>query len=146
MIYEKEEDIPEDFKPAFDVAACFINHEGKVLMLLTQDYKKSGSKWGSPAGKIKENESSEDALIREVKEETGIILEKKDLFFHKKVFARHPKEDFVYYIYGINLKEKPKVVIDINENKEFLWLSPEDSLKLDLISEEDWCIKDFYNL
>ena len=59
-----------------------------------------GNLWGFPKGSIEENETVEDAAIREVREETGYVLETKDLLrihrvnnkvhYFESYSARHP--------------------------------------------------------
>lgn len=53
------------------VNLCYlINRKDEVLLL----YKKRGfgeGKWNGPGGKVRENETVEESMIREVKEETG---------------------------------------------------------------------------
>ncbi len=141
MIFEKKEEIPEDFKPELEAAGCFIEHDGKVLMLLSQDYKHYGSVWGHPAGKLDKEENAEQALIREVKEETGINLKKEDIWFIKRVHIRSPGQDFIYNLFYTKFDEKPEVQIDKREHKEFQWLEPEKCFSLKLIPDEDLAIK-----
>ncbi|MBI3191003.1 hypothetical protein HYZ41_04855 [archaeon] len=35
------------------------------------------------------------------------------------------------------------VKIDENEHKDFVWVSSEDALKMNLIEDEDYCIQQF---
>jgi ADP-ribose pyrophosphatase YjhB (NUDIX family) len=58
--------------PVPTVGALIFNDKGEVLMIRTHKWS---HKWGIPGGKIKVNEVSEDALRREVLEETGLKLE-----------------------------------------------------------------------
>lgn len=59
-------------KPNFVSNLCYIiNADGEVLL----QYKKRGfgqGKWNGPGGKAKENETNEQAVKREVEEETGL--------------------------------------------------------------------------
>ncbi len=50
------------------VACALIVHDRKVLLLLHTKLKK----WLPPGGHIEENETPDEAIVREVKEETGI--------------------------------------------------------------------------
>ena len=55
---------------------CYIEHNGKVLMLYRNKKKddENKGKWIGIGGKFKENESPEECMLREVYEETGIKL------------------------------------------------------------------------
>ena len=57
---------------------CYIEHNGKVLMLFRNKKKEdiNEGKWIGIGGKFKENESPEECMLREVYEETGIKLAK----------------------------------------------------------------------
>lgn len=140
MIFETQEQLPKDFKPEFEAASGFIEHEGKILMLLSQDYKHYGSCWGAPAGRLEKGETAEQALIREIKEETTIDLKKEKIQFVKKVYLRMLGKDMIYSIFYTKLKEKPEVKIDEREHKDFQWLEPSECFYLKLIPDEDLAI------
>ena len=55
---------------------CYIENDGKYLMLYRNAKKNdaNGGKWVGVGGHIEENESPDEALLREVKEETGLTL------------------------------------------------------------------------
>jgi 8-oxo-dGTP pyrophosphatase MutT (NUDIX family) len=113
-------------------------------MLLRQDSKMEGNKWGAPAGKVEKGEDLVFALKREVFEETNIGLENPR---HKyKLFVRFPYMDFIYHIFHEEIKERPKILLKTDENKEFRWVKPLDALKMNLVLKEDDCIKLFYNI
>ena len=50
------------------VAAVVTDGEGRILL----QEKSSGESWSLPAGAIEPGESSEEAIVREVREETGL--------------------------------------------------------------------------
>jgi len=67
-------------------AAVVTNAEGKVLLLnhLLRPY----SGWGLPGGFLSAREQAEDAIKRELLEETGIAIENVEMFRVRTV-ARH---------------------------------------------------------
>lgn len=71
------------------VTAFITNDKGRVLAVHRRG---DASDWGLPGGKVDEGETLEQAVIREVKEETGL-----DLFDVKAVYTRpcHGEVDFV---------------------------------------------------
>jgi len=64
MIYKNQ---PIDFNSQFEVVSCFLEYNGKILLLQRQDDKVGGSTWGVPAGKIENNENTIQAILREIK-------------------------------------------------------------------------------
>ena len=143
MIIEKKD---STFNPKFEVVGCYIEKNGKILFLKRQFNKDEPNKYGVPAGKKEENESIYDAIYREVKEETGIILDMSKIVFYKTKFVKYKKYDFIYHMFYYNLNKDVDIRINKNEHQDYLWVSPSDSLKLDLIEDEDMCIKDYFNL
>ena len=138
MIYLKKPDI---FSPKFDVAACFIEHEGRVLLLHRQNHKPQGNTWCIPGGKIEKGEIKAEAVLREVKEETGFEMDPSRLKFLKTVFIKYDEYDFIYEIYQFYVEVKPTIIIDVKDHKDFVWVTPAEALKMNLIPDEDACIK-----
>lgn len=56
---------------------CMINHKREVLLALRNDPKNPEfhHKWQLPGGAVEDNESVSKAVIREIKEETGLDVE-----------------------------------------------------------------------
>src|SRR3989344_2909168 len=63
-------------------AGVIINNTTNNTVLLIQS---SGYKWGFPKGRKEENESILETAIRELKEETGIILSKNDIITYNYI-------------------------------------------------------------
>ena len=68
-------------QPRFTVTAgaVVLDEEGRVLLL--RHALRKGSGWGIPGGFITRGEQPEDAVRREVREETGLALEGVELAF-----------------------------------------------------------------
>lgn len=54
--------------------AVIINKKNQVLIARRGTHQHQGDKWEFPGGKIEKGETSKEALIREIREEVGIII------------------------------------------------------------------------
>lgn len=84
-------------------AGVFIFDSKKNKILLIQS---RGNLWGLPKGSLKYQETQENCAIREVKEETGIVISKKD--FLKTILIRD--RAIYYYI------EKEECDVSVQKN------------------------------
>jgi len=138
----------DNFNPKFLVVGCFIEHDGKILLVKRHKAKESGDKWAGPSGKVDSGETEIEAIIREVFEETGLHLDSEKLIFVEHSYVRFSTFDFVYvfYRYILNSKEKPHIRLSEKEHTAYKWMTPEDALKEDLMQDEDYCIKTAYHI
>lgn len=60
--------------PHYPVVAAVIRREGKALIDKRRADSLLGGMWEFPGGKVEEGESIEEALIRELREELGIVV------------------------------------------------------------------------
>ena len=143
MIYLEQ---PENFQKKFDVSSLFLEHNGEILLLHRQDHKPQGDTWGVPAGKLDEGEDMITAICRELDEETKIKLkDEHKVDFLRTLYVRYPNYDFMYHMYICKLDgERPEVKINLGEHKNFIWINPKDALLMNLIEDEDECIKMTY--
>lgn len=116
--------------PISTVGALIFNPAREVLMIRTHKWS---NLWGIPGGKIKWGEAAEDALRREVREETG--LEIRDIRFalvqdciHSREFFRDTH--FVLLNYTA-MSDGGKVVLN-DEAEEYQWISISGALELPL--------------
>ncbi len=139
-------ELPRDFKPKLEIVSCFCEHDGKILLLHRCDHKPQGGTWGAPAGKKENAESAWQAVEREIIEETGLEISPAGLHYFDKVFIRYPEFDFVYYIFHYHLAAAAPVRINDAEHQAFCWAAPLEALRMNLILDEDFCIKHFYKI
>jgi 8-oxo-dGTP diphosphatase len=75
------------------VAACaLVDRDGRVLIAQRPQGKQLAGLWEFPGGKVEPGEAPEDALIRELEEELGIVTKKACLA--PFTFASHRYETF----------------------------------------------------
>ena len=135
---------PPDFRAKFEVVSCFVEYGGKFLLLLRQDHKSAPNMYGVPAGKVEEGETAPATMIRELYEETWIKAQ--DIDYFDKVYVRYPDYDYVYHIFHLQLDSKPRITINPEEHKLYIWRNPIESLGENLVWDQDACVKMFYGL
>ncbi len=74
------------------VAAALLDSDGRVLIAQRPPGKAMAGLWEFPGGKIEAQESPEDALVRELREELGIAV--KPPCLAPFTFASHTYESF----------------------------------------------------
>jgi ADP-ribose pyrophosphatase YjhB (NUDIX family) len=117
--------------PVATVGALVFNAAGRVLMVRTHKWS---DLWGIPGGKIKWGESSEDALRREIKEETNLDI--RDIRFvlvqdciRSKEFYR--EAHFILLNYTCHCAGTPRVKLN-DEARAYRWVTPARGLQLRL--------------
>ena len=69
----------EKEKTITDVAAGLVFRDGMLLITLRYDDAHLGGLWEFPGGKVESGETFEACLLRELREELGIVVEIQDL-------------------------------------------------------------------
>ena len=117
--------------PEATVGALVVNQQGLALIVRSAKW---GNKFTVPGGHIELGETAEDAIKREVKEETGLDVESVKLLLvqqaiYPKDYYKH--EHFIFMDYVCQAKTS-EVHLDGRELQEYVWVKPEESLKLDM--------------
>jgi 8-oxo-dGTP diphosphatase len=63
----------------FVVAAALTNQAGEILLQKRPEGRSMAGLWEFPGGKVDEGETPESALVRELKEELGVVVDPFDL-------------------------------------------------------------------
>jgi ADP-ribose pyrophosphatase YjhB (NUDIX family) len=112
--------------PVCTVGALIYDAQGRVLMIRTQKWS---NLWGIPGGKIKAGEPSLEALRREIKEETGLDIDRPKFVIaqdciHSKEFYR----DAHFVLLNYTCHARGGAVVQLNEEaQEFRWVTPEEA-------------------
>ncbi len=112
------------------VGALIYGPDDKMLMVRTHKWS---HKWGIPGGKIKFNEASEDALRREIDEETGLAI--TDIRFEVVQDCLLPEEFYrrAHFLLLNYTARSASHDVQLNEEaEEFRWCTMDEALALDL--------------
>ena len=117
--------------PEATVGALIVNAKGEVLLVRSEKW---GQKYTVPGGHIELGERAEDAIVREVKEETGLDSVAEELLIvqqaiYPKDYHKHEHYIFMDYVCRATSFE---VKLDGRELQSYLWVKPQDALKMDL--------------
>lgn len=118
--------------PISTVGGLIFDADNRVLMIRTQKWSHL---WGIPGGKIKWGERAEDALRRELKEETGLDI--ADIRFVLVQDCIHSKEfyrDAHFLLLNYTCRafgSEPSVTLN-DEAQEFRWVTLAEALAMDL--------------
>ena len=133
----REQEIPRIFRIV--VAAVIVKEERVLLLQRKEDEKIYPGLWELPSGKREFNETSIEALAREVKEETGlsIVVERPISIF--EYIVKTPTEirdttQINFLCYPANPQETVK--INKEEHQNARWFTKEEFLSLQNVSEE----------
>lgn len=135
---------PADFEPRFEIAACFLERDdGQLLFLHRLDNKSQGNTWGIPGGKVDKGETTLQAVVREIKEETGIALSPDAVKPIQSVYITNTvrnRVSYVYHMFRTKYTGTRAVAINPEEHKGYTWVTPCDALNMQLMDDEDACI------
>lgn len=85
--------------------------------------------WSLPGGGINRNETSVEAVVREVKEEVGLTINTPTLIFRTATPER--AASFLVDVFAITLSERPTVTIDGREIIDYCWATFDSPLIVD---------------
>ena len=104
------------------VAACaLIDADGRVLIAERPPGRKMAGLWEFPGGKVEAGERPEETLIRELKEELGIVVREPCLA--PLTFASHAYEDF-HLLMPLYVCRRWEGTVTPLEGQKLKWVMP----------------------
>lgn len=130
------------------VAGAIIEQDGKIL--LVQEYMPHSSEhllWNQPAGWIDGGENPIDAVIREVKEETGLVFTPEAVVGIYSLYKLHLQQEMGIAPHPIKIIFSGKIIGGelIEKNDEIAatrWFHPDEIYAMDSNTLRDADIKD----
>lgn len=129
-----------DGHPAPALTVDAVVADGKRLLLVKRGSNPFKGAWALPGGFVECGESTEDAVVREVEEETGIIIKLQGLFGVYSRPGRDPRGHVVTVCYIAEGAGDPKGSSDADEACFFTY---EEIEKLKLAFDHLDIIKDY---
>lgn len=116
--------------------AGILQRDNKILVAERPAGKPYSGYWEFPGGKIEANESGEQALIRELQEELGIVVNRAQFLFHHEY--TYPDKIVYLELWRVTqfLGEPAS-----QENQQLRWVSASEMMNMNWL-EGNWAIVD----
>lgn len=122
--------------------ACIVNAKGQILL---QKRNKNEDLWGFPGGVVELGESIEEAMIREVREETGLNVKSDYLIgVYSKYFDTYPNGDEaqpICYLFRCKAPDE-ELLIDGKETFDLRFFDIDNTPRL-FCKQHDDMLQDF---
>lgn len=113
------EQTPSSERPP--IASAVITHEGKVL-LVRRRVKEGSLSWQFPGGEVEPGESAEQAAVREVLEETGLVVSSSQVLGERT----HPNTGRSMAYVACTVLKGDATVVDTDELDDLAWIGQAD--------------------
>ena len=109
------------------VFVCIFNKDFSKIMLIRRNAEKRkrwGADWSNVGGKIEFGEESKQACIREVKEETRLKINHRNLTLIDVKETPHflPHVHAIHFVYATTINEGSKIILN-SESDGYGWFS-----------------------
>ena len=115
-----------------NVVAAIITKGNLFFIAQRNRNKHLGFKWEFPGGKVDRNETNEDALKREIKEELNV-----NIFVEKKITEERYVDQSINIILHYYFCKIIDGVIILNEHENSVWVSKSDIKYYDMIEGDN---------
>ena len=106
--------------PLLVVVACvLVDSDGRILLAQRPKGRSMAGLWEFPGGKLEQGETPEDCIIRELKEELGIVT--KPACLAPLTFASHAYENF-HLLMPLYVARRWEGVVTPQEGQELSWV------------------------
>lgn len=113
------------FKEISVVAIALQRNSDKRYLLARRGPGHSGAgQWEFPGGKVEENESQEEALVREIDEELGLVIKQNKLRYLTENLHVYPDKTIRLYLWGYQIEHD--VDFKLVDHDQVRWLHPKE--------------------
>ena len=123
------------------VVGCILQEEGRYL-LVQEKLPKAYGKWNLPAGHVDPGESTVHAAVREVKEETGLVVTADKEVFSEAI----PERDREFHIFTAQIVGGT-LIVQPDEIMDAQWFSLDEiyQLQKDDQLRSEWMVRAIEN-
>lgn len=132
-----------NYTPLLAVRAFILDNDGQVLILKRAAEDEYGDLWCLPGGKVDFSQTAEEAIIREIQEETSLVCISAQFLFYMDGLPEEPNDNH-YLTLFFECKVKGSLRLN-HESSEFSWIGPEDIDIYKFAFDSDEAIQSFWS-
>lgn len=128
---------PNAIAPSKQVVTCFIQKGNKILVLQRARKDEQHKLWGIPGGKLDKDELPVPGLLRELREETGLIVSPSNLTLLGTALS-HTSCDGQYglYLFHTKIPENTEIKINLSEHYTYKWVTLKEFKSMNLLTAQ----------
>jgi 8-oxo-dGTP diphosphatase len=135
-------------RPHIAVRAIITNSEGKVLILKRAGTRHGNGKWCLPGGNVEYGQTINEAVVREIDQETSLTCKEFDFLFY---LENLPSEESELHYINLAFKCNVEGSVKLNhESSDYAWIDSSDinnyliAFRNDEILRRYWSLNTFY--
>lgn len=144
--YYQDADAPKPNIRNYIGTNTLIDYRGRLLL----EHRTDNNSWGIIGGGLEAGESLLQGAIREVREETGLLLSEEDLTFLKiyddpSLIAEYPDGNIlriITVVYTVKLNQLPRLVCS-EESRELKFFSENEIMHLDIVKSHQPILEEY---
>ena len=119
------------------------DHKRDIILLTKRSVPPFLGQWCLPGGHIDDYETAEEAVVREVREETGLLFSSPVfLYYFNEIFPEHHFHAVALAFYGPGIGS---IELMVDEVEEIAWFPLEEALTLPLAFNHRQIIRTYYS-
>jgi nucleoside triphosphatase len=131
--------------PEPTVGGLILNDKKQIFLAKSHKWK---NRWTVPGGHIELGEKVEEALKREIEEETGLEIEPvRFLLLQEAIYSEefYKPKHFIFLDYLCEAKTTD-VKVDKDEMQDFVWIEPRKALEMNIDSFTKRALKKYLEI
>jgi 8-oxo-dGTP diphosphatase len=124
---------PSGFNPSVEVVGLFCAYQDQYLLVRRSPTESHPGTWCFPGGKVEPGEPLDAAIIREMREETGLHFTTDQLEPAGTIYIRRTSFDFPFHLFHAELSHRPTIQLNAESDASH-WTPLDRAHELPLIS------------
>ncbi len=108
------------------VVGCFLEHDGKFVLLHRHAHKPDGNRWGLPAGKVEKGETDQQAMLRELREETGYEAAESELEYLREDTFHFKDKSVTFVVFKVKIDTPHVIRLEESAHQAYQWVTPRE--------------------